>query len=107
LERICSWLTNANFGTVYSESLSKATEGTGMWFIESREFIRWKRGDFNILWGTGKREFKMLNRTVLRKVDDICIQLVREKLYSRLYFPLFRSSVHFCSDPPTSQVYRH
>ena len=63
---ICSWLTNANFGTVYSVSLSKATEGTGMWFIESEEFVRWKRGELKILWGTGKRESKVLQSRVSR-----------------------------------------
>ena len=85
LERICSCLANANFGTVYSVSLSKATEGTGMWFIESEEFVRWKRGELKILWGTGKRESKVLNSTILRNVDTICVQLVQEKLYSRSY----------------------
>ncbi|KAJ2934191.1 hypothetical protein H1R20_g2896, partial [Candolleomyces eurysporus] len=54
IKRICEWLTKVSFGSIYSESSSKATEGTGMWFIESEEFGRWKRGDSKILWGTGK-----------------------------------------------------
>ncbi|KAJ2934174.1 hypothetical protein H1R20_g2886, partial [Candolleomyces eurysporus] len=54
IERICEWLTKVNFGSIYSESHSKATGGTGMWFIESGEFHRWKQGDSKILWGTGK-----------------------------------------------------
>ncbi|KAJ2934209.1 hypothetical protein H1R20_g2898, partial [Candolleomyces eurysporus] len=54
IEQICEWLTNVSFGSIYSGSHSKATEGTGMWLIESEEFGRWKRGGFKILWGTGK-----------------------------------------------------
>ncbi|RXW15006.1 hypothetical protein EST38_g10851, partial [Candolleomyces aberdarensis] len=54
INRICEWLTKVSFGSIYSESISKATEGTGMWFIESEEFGRWKQGDSKILWGTGK-----------------------------------------------------
>ncbi|KAJ2934212.1 hypothetical protein H1R20_g2893, partial [Candolleomyces eurysporus] len=52
--QICEWLTKVSFSSIYWESISKATEGTGMWFIESEEFGRWKREDCKILWGTGK-----------------------------------------------------
>ncbi|KAJ2934208.1 hypothetical protein H1R20_g2899, partial [Candolleomyces eurysporus] len=54
IERICMWLTNVSFGSIFSGLHSKATEGTGMWFIESEEFGHWKQGGFKILWGTGK-----------------------------------------------------
>ena len=55
-QRICKWLGDVSFNSIYSESLAKGTEGTGMWFIESQAFQRWAEGDLQILWGTGKRE---------------------------------------------------
>ncbi|RXW23767.1 hypothetical protein EST38_g2088 [Candolleomyces aberdarensis] len=54
IEQICKWLTKVSFGSIYSESSSKATEGTGIWFVESEKFRRWKLGGTKILWGTGK-----------------------------------------------------
>ncbi|RXW19484.1 hypothetical protein EST38_g6375 [Candolleomyces aberdarensis] len=40
-QRICKWLGDINFNSIYSESLSEGTEGTGMWFIRTQEFRRW------------------------------------------------------------------
>jgi hypothetical protein len=55
-QRICKWLGDINFNSIYTESLAKGTEGTGMWFIKTEKFRRWAEGDLQILWGTGKRE---------------------------------------------------
>ncbi|KAJ2917556.1 hypothetical protein MD484_g2836, partial [Candolleomyces efflorescens] len=55
-QRICKWLGDISFNSIFSESLSKGTEGTGMWFIKSKAFQRWAKGDLQILWGTGKRK---------------------------------------------------
>ncbi|KAJ2934167.1 hypothetical protein H1R20_g2889, partial [Candolleomyces eurysporus] len=85
IEQICEWLTKVNFGSIYSESHSKATEGTGMWFIESEEFGRWKKGESKILWGTGKRELAFYHSEIPNcNLDDIHTQLAQEKPHSRM-----------------------
>ena len=52
-------------GPVYSNFLKTALEqqmeGTGNWFLDSKEFGMLVRGDIAILWGMGLRAFQRLS----------------------------------------------
>ena len=47
-----------NLRQIQQDNFSKATPGTGVWILITKEFILWldPSGDLKILWGTGIRE---------------------------------------------------
>ena len=49
--------TIPNFRKIYQDMLGKATSGTGMWLLKSKNFSIWLNpsGDIKIYWGSGMR----------------------------------------------------
>ncbi|KAJ2917577.1 hypothetical protein MD484_g2831, partial [Candolleomyces efflorescens] len=98
-QRICKWLGDVSFNSIYSESLAKGTEGTGMWFIESQAFQRWAEGDLQILWGTGKPG---AGKTIL---SSIVIDYLRKNFDKRKQTPVIFAYCRYTEKYSATQVF--
>ncbi|KAF2186074.1 purine and uridine phosphorylase [Zopfia rhizophila CBS 207.26] len=81
-EKIDCWLSPADPSTNYNKALQQRQEGTGLWFLQSNAFAKWKTQRNSFLWlygipGCGKT---ILSSTI---VEDLKRTLPRQPL---LYF---------------------
>lgn len=69
-----------NLRKIHQDILSKATPGTGDWFLKIGPFLIWldPNGNLKILWGTGIREWPM--DSPLEPVAQRVAQLVQARL---------------------------
>jgi hypothetical protein len=74
LIKIRDWLSAPDPSTNYQEALKQRQNETGLWFIESNQYLEWKNGVCSSLWlhgipGCGKT---ILSSTILQNVLEHC-----------------------------------
>ncbi|KAH7118875.1 hypothetical protein B0J11DRAFT_582674 [Dendryphion nanum] len=74
LSKICCWLSPPDSSTNYQKALKQRQANTGLWFLDSVQYSRWKTFDASFLWlhgipGCGKT---ILHSTVLEDVLQYC-----------------------------------
>ena len=74
IEKIHRWLSPPDPSLNYQKALDERHEGTGVWFIESKEFAKWRTKPNSFLWlhgkpGSGK---SVLAATIIENVKDYC-----------------------------------
>lgn len=72
-EKIEHWLSPPNPSTNYNNALKQRHEGTGLWFLQSDKFAKWKTQRNSLLWlygipGCGKT---ILSSTIIRDLESI------------------------------------
>jgi hypothetical protein len=55
-EEIIKWASPLNFFPRQEDILRTRQPGTGEWFLQGREFKKWKAGEIRALWCRGIRE---------------------------------------------------
>lgn len=68
---VVKWLSSPNPSTNLNKSLKKRQQGTGTWFLQSRQFQQWKAGKSRYLWlngipGCGKT---VLSATIIENLN--------------------------------------
>jgi hypothetical protein len=69
---ICRWLAAPNPYTNYRKALTQRQTETGLWFLESDNFLQWKTGPASLLWlsgiaGSGKT---ILGSTIIENLQQ-------------------------------------
>ncbi|KAL9585140.1 MAG: hypothetical protein Q9212_001706 [Teloschistes hypoglaucus] len=53
VKAIIDWISDLNFLKQHADFISQAREGTGQWFLQRPEFVRWMSGSAAMLWCPG------------------------------------------------------
>ena len=69
-DRIFAWLAGPNFAPALRDSLDKAIDGTGQWFLKSTPYCDWVSGDTNVLWCKGPSMYLLGHATVTGASDE-------------------------------------
>ncbi|RXW11729.1 hypothetical protein EST38_g14126, partial [Candolleomyces aberdarensis] len=95
-QEIANWLTKTNFRNIDSEALSKSAAGTGLWFMQTKEYHCWTREGLKVLWGTG---MPGAGKTIL---SSIVIDQLRKECSPR-GIPIIFAYCRYTEKYPTSQ----
>jgi hypothetical protein len=68
LRKIANWFTPINFRTIQTDTFSKHTPGTGLWFIKSPKYQTWLSNDSTLLCAQGLRKYRL----ALSLISDHC-----------------------------------
>jgi hypothetical protein len=87
LAKIHQWLSPANPSYNYNRALENCQNGTGSWFLESKQFGMWKTDPMSFLWlygipGCGKT---ILTATIIQQLTEYCAD-DPEKVVVYFYF---------------------
>ena len=55
-QAILNWLSQDDSKSIQANLMSRTAEGTGQWFIHSKDFEAWLSHDYRFLWGVGTRK---------------------------------------------------
>ena len=55
-DKLLDWLSPLEFSPQQQNVFSKREPGTGLWFVDSRDYQEWRDGESRILWCEGARK---------------------------------------------------
>ena len=70
-KKICEWLSPPDPSTNHNAALQARHEGTGDWFLEGQEFLKWTTTPGSFLWIHGIRMYTLIVPNVATDVGAV------------------------------------
>jgi hypothetical protein len=70
-EKLASWLDAPDPSVTHNNLQKQHHEGTGNWFLETKEYFRWIATPGSVLWIKGKRTLCSLSASTVQRLKHI------------------------------------